>query len=287
MHILRRTLMGVCGVGLATVLSAATMTSWAPPASAATPPPQIPQFAAAQAAAKWITGQQAPDGSIGGSLSFTANALLALAASGVDAPSTQAALTYLEANADAYIAAAPTAGSDGPGQLALLILDAHATGVDPTNFGGTNLVARLLATEQAAGPDAGLFGTDAQLNAFLAGTYTQGLALIALHAAGQTANAAATDWLAAQQCPSGGWVIPSQAANGGCTEVPSSGAGPDNQTTSVVVQGLEAQGVLTPSVKASARCRSSPPDRMRTAAGVTNPTASPRPSRPTRSPRHW
>ena len=252
MHILRRTLMGASAVGLATLLSAATMTSFAAPAGAATVPPQIPQFAAAQAAATWVAGQQAADGSIGGSLSFTANALLALAAAHSDAVSAQAALSYMETNANAYIAAAPTPSSDGPGQLALLILDAHAMGVDPTNFGGTNLVARLLATEQTTGPDAGLFGTDAQLNAFLAGTYTQGLVFTALKAVGQTADAAATGWLTAQQCPSGGWTVPSQAIGGGCTEDPSMGSGPDNQTTSVVVQGLTAQGALTTAVQASA-----------------------------------
>ena len=67
-------------------------------------------------------------------------------------------LSYLEANANSYIT---VESADGPGQLANLILDAHAMGVDPTNFGGTNLVARLLATEQTSGPDAGLFGTEA------------------------------------------------------------------------------------------------------------------------------
>ena len=132
------------------------------------------------------------------------------------------------------------------------ILDAHALGLDPTNFDGTNLVTRLLATEQTSGPDAGLFGTEAQLNDFQAGTYFQGLVFTALKAVGQTVNAAAIGWLTAQQCPSGGWVIPNQALNGGCTEDPSTGAGPDNQTTSLVVQGLAAQGALTPAIQASA-----------------------------------
>ena len=68
-------------------------------------------------------------------------------------------LAYMEANADSYIT---VDGSDGPGQLSLLILTAHALGTDPTNFGGTNLVSRLLATEQTSGPNAGRFGTDTQ-----------------------------------------------------------------------------------------------------------------------------
>ena len=83
-HILRRTLMGASAVGLATLLSAATMTSFAAPAGAASVQPQIPQFAAAQSAATWVAGQQAANGSIGGSLSTTVNAILALAAAHVD-----------------------------------------------------------------------------------------------------------------------------------------------------------------------------------------------------------
>ena len=60
------------------------MTSFAAPAGAASVQPQIPQFAAAQSAATWVAGQQAADGSIGGSLSTTVNAILALAAAHVD-----------------------------------------------------------------------------------------------------------------------------------------------------------------------------------------------------------
>ena len=205
MHIIRRTLLGASTVGLAALLSAATVSSFAVPAGAASVQPQIPQFAVAQSAAAWIAGQQAANGSIGGSLSTTVNAILALAAAHVDTSGAQAALSYVEANADSYIT---VDNADGPGQLANLILDAYAMGVDPTNFGGTNLVTRLRATEQTSGPDAGLFGNEKQLSDFLVGTYDQGLVFTALKAVGQTANAAAIGWLTAQQCPNGGWVLP-------------------------------------------------------------------------------
>jgi hypothetical protein len=252
-HIVRRTLMGASAVGLATLLSAATMTSFATPASAATVPPQIPQVAAAQSAATWIVGQQAASGEIGGSPSATAAGILALAAAHANNSAAQSALTYLEANAESYINnPASTDSEDGPGQLANLILDAHAMGVDPTNFGGINLVTRLLATEQTSGPDAGVFGTEAQVGIFAAGTFIQGIVLSALKAVGQTPNAAAINWLTAQQCPSGGWVNPSQAVGGGCTLNYTNGTGPDNQTTSNVLQGLAAQGALTPGITASA-----------------------------------
>ncbi len=239
--------MGASALSLATLLAAA-VASFAAPAGAASVPPQIPQFAAAQSAATWVAGQQAANGSIGGSLSTTVNAILALAAAHVDTAGAQAALNYVEANADSYIT---VDSADGPGQLAALILDAHAMGVDPTNFGGTNLVTRLLATEQTSGPDAGLFGTETQLNDFFVGTYDQGLVFTALKAAGQTANAAAIGWLTGQQCASGGWAFPNQAI-GMCAEDPSSFQGADDQSTALAVQGLTAQGALTSGIEASA-----------------------------------
>jgi hypothetical protein len=252
-HIVRRTLMGASAVGLATLLSAATMTSFAAPAGAATVPPQIPQVAAAQSAATWILGQQAATGEIGGTLSATSAGILALAAAHANNAAAQTALTFMEANANSYINSASTSNEDGPGQLANLILDAHALGADPTNFGGTNLVTRLLATEQTSGPDAGLFGTETQLDNFDTGGYTQGLVFTALKAVGQTANAPATSWLTAQQCPSGGWVFQSQATSlGGCTEDPSNGTGPDTNSTSLALQGLAEQGALTPTLESSA-----------------------------------
>ena len=248
-QIIRRTLLGASSVGFAVLLASATLTSLPAAAGAASVQPQIPQFAAAQAAATWVAGQQATDGSIGGSASTTASGILALAAAHVDTSGAQAALTYLEANASSYIT---VDNADGPGRLANLILDAHAMGVDPTNFAGTNLVARLLATEQTSGPDAGLFGTEQQLGDYYAGTFIQGLAFSALKAAGQTVDAAAISWLTNQQCQGGGWTIPDQTVGGGCTEDPTDFSGPDNQTTSVVVQGLSAQGAVTAGIEASA-----------------------------------
>jgi hypothetical protein len=246
--IIRRTLLGASSVGFAVLLASAMLTSFGT-AGASTTQPQIPQLAAAQAAAQWIITQQAADGSIGGSLSLTANGILALAAAH-DATAAQSALSYMEANANAYI---PNNGADGPGQLALLLLDAHAMNADPTNFGGTNLSARLMATEQTTGPDAGLFGTENQLANFAAGGYSQGLVFTALKATGQAVDDAAVSWLTGQQCADGGWVVQSQATSfGGCTEDPSSGTGPDTNSTSLALQGLAAQGVLTSSIESSA-----------------------------------
>jgi hypothetical protein len=247
--LIRRILLGVSSVGFAVLLASATLTSVSAPAGAASVQPQIPQFSAAQAAATWVAGQQAADGSIAGSASTTASGILALAAAHVDTSGAEAAMTYLETNASSYIT---VDNADGPGRLANLILDAHAMGVDPTNFAGTNLVTRLLATEQTSGPDAGLFGTEQQLSDYYAGTFIQGLAFSALKAVGHTVDAAAISWLTDQQCQSGGWTVPDQTVGGGCTEDPTNFSGPDNQTTSVVLQGLAAQGAVTAGIESSA-----------------------------------
>lgn len=73
----------------------------------------------------------------------TANAVLALAATGHGATAAQSALEVLADDVDAY---ATKAGADLPGSLAVLALAAVALDADPTAFGGTDLVARLGAT---------------------------------------------------------------------------------------------------------------------------------------------
>jgi hypothetical protein len=222
------------------------------PAGAATP--TLPQTGAAQSAAAWLGAQFTSggfiplSGSTAPDLSSTVNSVLALAGAGVDASTASNALQFLEANSASYIAAD---GSDGPGQLSLLILDAHALGVDPASFGGTDLVARLLATEQTTGPNIGRFGTDAQVPNFNASPFDQGLALAALKAAGVTADTAAISWLQGVQCPSGGWTAPDNVSNP-CGGDPTLGNGPDTNTTAVAIEGLVAQGALTGTVQTSA-----------------------------------
>jgi hypothetical protein len=226
----------------------------ATPAGAAAPPP-LPQTASAQAAAGWLADQIGPDGSIPSSttpgtadITATANAVLALASAGVDHAQAALALGYLEANVDAYVT---VDGSDGPGQLALLILDARALGVSPTAFGTTDLVSRLLATQQATGSEVGLFGTQ---DATYDGAYRQGLSLAALAAAGVTTGSAVTAaeaWLTGQQCPDGGWTSLITTTNP-CNGKPAQFAGPDTNSTALAVEGLEAQGALGASAAASA-----------------------------------
>jgi hypothetical protein len=222
-----------------------------PTSAGAASSPSLPQPFSAQAGAAWLADQFTPQGFIPSQsdpgtadLSATANSILALASANSDQSTAASALSYLESNVNAYVT---QDGSDGPGQLALLILDAHALGVDPTSFGGTNLVSRLLATEETSGTNAGLFGTKSQVNNFQAGVYDQGLALGALAGTGDTKGSAiksAESWLLNQQCDDGGWTS-YQSKSNPCNGSPADFEGPDTNSTALAIEGLAAQGDLS------------------------------------------
>ncbi|CAL9437059.1 prenyltransferase/squalene oxidase repeat-containing protein [Streptomyces sp. enrichment culture] len=106
---------------------------------------------AAANAAVYLTATLAKDGhlvsALGGSADQpdygnTADAVVALAAQG-GADRAAEPLAWLEKNA------AKWAAESGPAAYAQLILAAHATGTDPRDFGGTDLVAKLNATGPA------------------------------------------------------------------------------------------------------------------------------------------
>lgn len=75
----------------------------------------------------------------------TASAALALANAGSARSSVKLTTKYLKKNADRWIG---SAGTDNPGALSLLILLARATGDDPRDFGGIDLVKRLEKSRQ-------------------------------------------------------------------------------------------------------------------------------------------
>jgi hypothetical protein len=158
-----------------------------------------PQQQAAEYAAGWLGRAIAPTGyvaSLGGpDYNTTALAVLALVSARVGETQAAAATAYLMSHVDDFVV--DGGGHDRPGALATLILVAHARGLDPSPY-----VTRLLATKQASGPDAGLFGVQ---DATYDGAYRQSLALLALKAAGTT-DAAAVGWLKAEQCADGGWM---------------------------------------------------------------------------------
>jgi hypothetical protein len=238
--------------------ASATIAGAAAPRAAVNPAAQLPQLPPARLAAGWLADQFTSQGYIPttpgsnqADLSSTAQSVLALSAANVDLSVARTALTYLQSNVDQYVT---TDGADGPGQLALLILDAESLGASPVNFGGTDLVVRLLATEQTSGPDTGLFGTETQAADFSAGGYQQGLALAALAAAGvksQSQVGAAISWLVHEQCPDGGWTSPDNA-NNACSGLPADFAGPDTNSTALALDGLAAQSAVTPAISTSA-----------------------------------
>ncbi|MGA8724721.1 MAG: hypothetical protein WB565_06745 [Acidimicrobiales bacterium] len=255
-RLLASTLLGAC---IAIAVAAPPAAEAAPPMHHSATPSSLARASASQLGAGWLAGQLTPGGYLLSATSpgqpdlvATANAVLALASAGLRAPASRA-LTYLEGHIDQYVV---TGGADGPGQLSLLILDAHALGVDPTTFGGTDLVSRLLATERMFGPDAGLFGVQ---DPTFDGAYRQGLSLAALAAAGVVGAASlgtaavhdAEAWLTDQQCPNGGWTSFVTVSNP-CDGSPASFEGPDTNSTALAVVGLEAQGALSGTAAAAA-----------------------------------
>src|ERR1700677_4554725 len=183
MSMKRRLLASALGASLALAVVAAPATAFASSPSSGVAP-TLPRVSSATAGSTWLASQFNSSGFIPVSgeptqpdLSSTANSVLALASTGADTTANQG-LSYLSTQVNNYVT---VDGSDGPGQLALLILDAHALGASPRSFGGTNLVSRLQATEQPSG----FFGVQ---DATYDGAYRQGLALSALAAVGDTSG---------------------------------------------------------------------------------------------------
>jgi hypothetical protein len=245
--------LGVCMTLAVTAAPATAAEATSTPSSTA--PLTLPQVSSATQGAAWLAKQFNASGYIptastppGVDYISTANAVLALASTGTYSAVAQRGLTYLSSHVNDYV---KVDGSDGPGQLALLILDSHALGKNPTSFGGTNLVARLIATERTTGADKGLFGSQ---DPTYDGAYRQGLALAALAGIGVTTATqvkTAESWLESQQCPDGGWTSLITSANP-CNGNPADFEGPDTNSTALAIQGLSAQGVLSTTAAAAA-----------------------------------
>lgn len=184
------------------------------PGSAATDPAIAP-------AVKWLTAQQQPDGSFLGfsgksDPGTTADVALALAAAGTD-PATVAhggpsMIDYLRSSASAY--GTTVAGA------AKLTLAVVASGDDPRDFGGQNLVQTI---RSKLDPQTHLF--DPQL-------FVHADAILALAAAGQTVPTAAITALEQHQAEDGGWAFTGETTVGKA----------DSNTTAIAVQALVASG---------------------------------------------
>lgn len=181
---------------------------------------------AAAAALSWVRAQQQADGGFPGfGPGDTADVVFALVAAGQSPASVtkggKSPLDYLEAQAASYAAS-------GVGAAAKLALAASAAGLDPTSFGGEDL---LSAIGKSYDPASGQYGAD---------VFSHALALLAIRAAGATPPAAALDRLAGLQLEDGGWSFDGSAATGS-----------DTNTTSLAIQALAGQPQLS-AVRANA-----------------------------------
>ena len=181
-------------------------------------------------AVTWLKSHQQPDG---GFLGFggkedpgtTADVALSLAAAGIDpntvaneatsAPSHPSMIAYLQTQSASY--------GTTVGGAAKLILAAVASGEDPRDFGGQNLVQVILSHQDAS---SGLF--DPQI-------YVHAYAMIALSAANQAIPDAAIKALEGHQAQNGGWAFDGSNDE---TQV-------DSNTTAVAVEALVASGQQT------------------------------------------
>lgn len=187
----------------------------------------LPGAAGAQAdpaltrAVDWLLAQQLDDGGFsngfapGSDLSATADAALALAAAGraeaLRAGPGGGPLGYLEAQVGA---------ASGPGQAAKLALAALAAGLDPRAFGGTDLVAAVLA---GFDPATGFFGS---------GPFDSALSILALAAAAEPQPVGAVEGLLAARLDDGSFSFSGD-------RMPGAG---DSNTTALAIQALIAAG---------------------------------------------
>jgi hypothetical protein len=165
-------------------------------------------------AAWWIAAQFTDEGSVVGRTGVpdvpnTIAATLAMGATGHRHDNLDQTIAYVEAGVDDYVAGAfvddygPAGSGDRPGALANLLLFVDEVGADAHAFGGSDLVARLAATEQTVGPDPGSFG--AQLDVFGHG-YAHATIMFALATLTATQpSSASLGHLLDLQCATGGF----------------------------------------------------------------------------------
>jgi hypothetical protein len=233
----------------ATLIAIVTVLGTSAVAGAAAPPDRA---TTAEHAATWLVAQVDPGGYLispytgNPDLGSTAQAVIALAGAGRGEAQVNAMVAYLHAHVDAYADPNGGAGTDVPGALAWLVLDAVATGGDPYDFGGSDLVARLQATQR---PD-GLFGL-ADQDPTYDGATRQGLALLALHAVGID-DALGLSWLEDQQCANGSFVAYRADTGVACPAVDAATySGPDTNSTAFAAMALHAGGATAEAAAAT------------------------------------
>jgi len=169
----------------------------------------------------------------------TADAVLALAAAGTAQTEAAAATDWLAGDVVGYLGFGDPAEISS-GSAAKLLNVALAQGIDPSSFGGYDLLGALKGLEQPNGrfsdktkyPDY----SDPTKLADYSNTFGQAFALIGLDRAGESVSDAARDYLLTQQCPGGGFQL--YMSDTGCA----SDAAADPDATAMAVQALLAVG---------------------------------------------
>jgi prenyltransferase beta subunit len=182
-----------------------------------TPPVLAREFIAAQAGLQWLRSQQAADGSFGGNVGATLDTLMAGAAAGDNLsqwriPQGATAWSYVRRGASAFVSR-----EESPASAGKLALAAAAAGLDPRSFAGQNLVA---AMSRVYSPTIGAFGSS---------NWDQAFSLLGWRAAGESVPVSATQRLAQQANPDGGWGWIASAES-------------DVDSTALAVQALMAAG---------------------------------------------
>ncbi|MFC3504062.1 cell wall anchor protein [Micromonospora krabiensis] len=235
------------GLGIAAATTLAAILA-APLTVVAAPAPA--HAAAARDAASWLAGEFT-DGSLPGPFApedwgLTIDGLVALSATGVDAPTRQAATAQVAAHVRSYNSFDDWGieGFTDGGATAKLLYAASAAGADPTNFGGYDLRAETLSL--IAGADAGhqrgriTSRTTADSGPDASNTFDQSFAVLGLARSGDLPQDT-VDFLIRQQCAAGGFRLYPDTADGpspSCDEQP--GATLDVDSTAMAVQALLA-----------------------------------------------
>lgn len=187
---------------------------------------------AARDGVRYLISRQHANGSFPGfsPIGSTADAALAMSIAGRGRDHIKEALGFLARKVDEATL----------GQKAKVVLAAVAGGKDLSRFAGGDLVAQLRASQQ----DNGQYAEEGDFSAVT----THALVSLALASAGEPINDPAADWLAAAQCPDGGWQFdePHQPEEDEhCFDATTDGAGnpvdfstSDSNTTSYAVQAL-------------------------------------------------
>ncbi|MCO6449994.1 MAG: hypothetical protein J5I90_04325 [Caldilineales bacterium] len=181
--------------------------------------------AAVSAALAWLHSQQSNDGKVGGFGNSCETAwVVAVTGENPDGASwTKGGISLL----DACEAETPTflANKDG-GRIAKVLRAVVAADANPRQFGGLDLIALL---ESEYDPATGLYQEFS--------LFRHGLAILALHEAGQSIPAKAVETILVQQRPDGSWGWPLDPTPGDGS--PATG---DTDTTGLMLQALRAAG---------------------------------------------